>query len=76
MKFNASFIKKNFEKQILPNTFECSLMQGSPFELHVGDKVFYFDAKHTNFADTFFVLEGLISDDKIFYGRCLIEFRK
>lgn len=76
MKFNASLIKKNFEKHILPHTFECSLMQGSPFELHAEDKVFHFDAKYTNFADKFFVLEGLISDDKTFYGRCLIEFRK
>jgi len=76
MIFNASLIRKNFEKYVLPHTFECSLLQGSPFELHAENKVFYFDAKYTNFSESFFALEGFISDDKTFYGRCLIEFRK
>lgn len=74
MKFKSVLVKKNFEQHIFPQNFESDLFDTSPFRLIVKNKTFMLDAKSVIFSGKSFFLEGLISDEETFYGRCLIEF--
>ncbi|MDA7495817.1 hypothetical protein OAL45_00415 [bacterium] len=74
MRFKCALVKKNFEQYILPDNFEGDLLDNSPFRLIVKNKTFWLDTKSVTFFAKSFYLEGLISDEETFHGRCLIEF--
>ena len=64
MRFKSILAKKNFKQNILPDTFEANILNGSPFHLHVADKTFYLDANKlfNKFQNTgFYVIDNPIN---------------
>jgi hypothetical protein len=74
MRFKCSLVKKNFEQHILPDNFEGDLLGNSPFRLIAKNKTFRLETKSVTFCAKSFYLEGFISDEETFHGRCLMEF--